>query len=108
MEFNEYQKRAEETAIYKPEYKVIYPVALLAEEAGEVSGEIAKMLRDNDGKMDSERRARLVKELGDALWAISAIASDLNVNLSTIAEMNIQKLEDRAKRGVIHGAGSDR
>lgn len=108
MEFNQYQQKAAETAIYDEKFKVIYPAMLLAEEAGEVSGKISKMLRDNNGEMTVEIREALKKELGDCLWAISALATDLNLNLGTIAGANIAKLTDRAERKVLQGEGDNR
>ena len=36
MDFNQYQQRANETAIYPEEYKLTYPTLGLAGEAGEV------------------------------------------------------------------------
>jgi NTP pyrophosphatase (non-canonical NTP hydrolase) len=108
MNFNEYQLEAEKTAIYDKEYRVIYPATLLSEEAGEVSGKIAKMLRDNKGEMTEEYRKALIKEMGDCLWALAALATDLNVNLGLVASLNIAKLKDRKEREVIQGEGDDR
>jgi len=42
------------------------------------------------------------------LWYVSAIATDLNVCLSTVAYINDKKLKDRAKRNQIGGSGDDR
>ena len=50
----------------------------------------------------------LAKELGDILWFISTIAFWYGISLSTIADMNIDKLESRQKRGVITGNGDNR
>ena len=46
MDFNAYQQRANNTAIYPEEYKLIYPTLGLAGEAGEVSEKIKKIVRD--------------------------------------------------------------
>ena len=48
------------------------------------------------------------KELGDVLWYISALARDLDIDLDTIAQLNLQKLKDRQERNKIQGSGDDR
>ena len=50
----------------------------------------------------------LVRELGDVLWYVANIASEINRNLSEIAEVNLQKLEDRKNRGKLQGSGDNR
>jgi NTP pyrophosphatase (non-canonical NTP hydrolase) len=49
-----------------------------------------------------------VKELGDVMWYISTISAYLGVNLSEVANKNIEKLESRLQRNKIHGAGDNR
>jgi len=51
---------------------------------------------------------KIEKELGDVLWYLSNIASDLGLSLSQIAKTNLDKLEDRKERDVIKGEGDDR
>jgi NTP pyrophosphatase (non-canonical NTP hydrolase) len=106
MEFNEYQKAALSTAIY-PE-GISYPALGLAGETGEVCEAIKKILRDKQGVVDPLDRIHILKELGDVLWYISAIAKEFDLTLDNIAEYNISKLLDRKKRGVLGGSGNDR
>ncbi len=40
------------------------------------------------------------------LWYVAAMARELGVPLSEVAEWNISKLSSRADRGVIGGSGS--
>lgn len=103
MNFEEYQRRARETAIYPRDRAIIYPALGLAGEAGEVAEKVKKWIRD--GVLDKDAVA---KELGDVLWYLAAIAGDLDVNLQDVAEKNIQKLADRAARGKIQGSGDNR
>lgn len=109
-DFDLYQLKAKETADYTlvGPGGIVYPVLLLAEEAGEMAGKLGKSIRDCRGLIDDERKAAMAKELGDCLWAISDIARMLNFKLSDIARMNLEKLESRRQRGVIHGSGDDR
>lgn len=41
----------------------------------------------------------VMEELGDVMWYIAAITSELGFDLSDIAEMNIRKLEKRYPSG---------
>ena len=103
MRFNEYQEEASKTAIYPEQYKIVYPTLGLAGEAGEVAEKVKKHIRDGVLNVDD-----LKKELGDVLWYLAAIASDLGLNLDEVAEANLQKLRSRQARGVISGNGDNR
>ena len=103
MTFNDYQKQASETAIYRSEHAVIYPALGLAGEAGEVANKVKKILRDN--KFD---RDQVAAEVGDCLWYIAAICRDLNVDMGELAQANLDKLNDRKERGTLQGNGDTR
>ena len=117
LNFNEYQKKAHETASYpcgtigKEAHAVnyLYPALGLAEEAGEVAGKYAKAIRDNNGVVfDHDRETAIIKELGDVLWFVAELATCLGVKLEDVAQKNLDKLASRKERGVIHGSGDDR
>ena len=105
MELNEYQARARETAIYG---RREYPYLGLCGEAGEVAEVYKKVLRDDNGIIGQNGRAKLVKELGDVLWYVANISEDLGFSLNHIAEENVRKLDSRAKREVLKGDGDER
>lgn len=109
-DFDAYQRRALETALF-PEIggeRCVYPALGLADEAGEVLGKIKKLYRDQDGEVTPEFRAQLKKELGDVFWYVAVLADAFDLRASAIAEANLQKLADRARRGVIRGSGDER
>ena len=109
MNFTEYQELAKSTAIYPKKYETIYPALGLCGEAGEVAEKIKKSIRDGlHNWPDEQFKEDLTKELGDVLWYISALASDLDISLNEIAESNLQKLASRKKRNVIGGSGDNR
>lgn len=108
MELNEYQKEAGKTAIYPESYKIIYPALGLAGETGEVCEKIKKAVRDDNGVFTEDKIREITKELGDVMWYIAAIAHDLNLDLETIAQGNLDKLRSRADRDKIHGNGDNR
>ncbi len=104
--FKEYQQKASLTAIY--EHKLIYPGLKIAGEAGEVAEKIGKSLRDNIPWDSPEFKKSIALELGDVLWYIAAICRDLEISMDAVAQMNIDKLSDRQKRGVLTGNGDTR
>ena len=109
MDFNEYQKKARSTAIYKAEHMIIYPALKLAGEAGEVAEKVGKVLRDNDGNFaNTETIESIEKELGDVLWYVANLSMDLGITLDEVAELNIKKLADRAERNKLQGSGDER
>ena len=48
------------------------------------------------------------KELGDVLWYISQISSELGLSLEDVAKSNLKKLFSRLRRGKIKGSGDNR
>lgn len=109
MDFNEYQKISRKTAIYPQKGKnFVYPVLGLVGESGEVAEKIKKILRDNKGIIKEEQKEEIKKELGDVLWYISQVATELDLPLNEIASFNIEKIQSRHKRKKIHGKGDNR
>ena len=109
MNFSDYQRRSRVTAQYPTiGHPVIYPVLGLANEAGEVAGKIKKVFRDKGGEISAETREALQAELGDVLWYISQVCTELEISLDDVAESNLAKLLDRQSRGKIRGDGDNR
>lgn len=109
MDFKEYQEKSRETAIYpKVGEGYVYPALGLGDEAGEVLGKIKKIFRDKNGILDDDTRMELKKELGDVLWYLAQLSTELDLQLDDIAKANIEKLQSRMERGTIHGDGDNR
>ena len=108
MTFNEYQQSTRKTAIYPQDMKVVYPTIGLAGETGEVAEKVKKTIRDKAGSFDADTTRELGKELGDVLWYIAAIASDLGLDLDDVAQANIDKIHSRQARNLLHGQGDNR
>lgn len=109
MTFDEYQQKSRKTALYPNSgSNFIYPTLGLAGEAGEVAEKIKKVLRDHDGVIDEVRKQEIAKELGDVLWYVAQIASELGLSLRDVASANIEKLYSRLERGKISGSGDSR
>ena len=108
MTFDEYQVEAQKTAIYPRHLKVVYPALGLAGETGEVCEKIKKVFRDHKGEFTPGKIEEIEKELGDVLWYLQAVASDLRIKLSKVAESNLAKLHSRQVRKKISGEGDNR
>jgi len=124
MQPNEYQEATERTELYsnaagefisytsydqaKNWLKLAYCTGKLNGEAGEAAEIVFKAFRGNLGQLDDEQRKALIKELGDVLWYVARIAALIDIDLETVMQINIDKLQDRKDRGVVHGYGDDR
>lgn len=80
----------------------------LAGEAGEVANKVKKVFRDDAGVVSPARLASIKDELGDVLWYVAAVASDLGVTLGDVAVGNLDKLLDRTARNTFAGSGDNR
>ena len=91
MKLSDYQTKARVTALYPDAgSNPYYPALGLGGEVGEVLNKVKKVMRDHDGQITNEFRDDLKKELGDVLWYVAALATELNLNLDEIAEANIE------------------
>ena len=128
MNFEEYQKRAGALAEYPDVYvfeegcnedgkesdhqynlsRYVYPALGLVGEAGEVAEKIKKIVRNNNGKYDEDKKNEIKKELGDVLWYIQQLCTEFGLSMDHVAWTNISKLEDRKERNVIKGEGDNR
>lgn len=106
--FQEYQEAVKPLAKYPhplmgEQSGIAYCALGLCGESGEYAEKVKKWIRD--GNFD-KRLAAL--ELGDVLWYVTCSAMELGLNLSDIAQMNIEKLQSRRDRGVLKGSGDER
>lgn len=99
MSFDEYQAATERTANRKDvdtDDKRFANFGMgLAGEAGETCDLLKKHLFHGQ-PLDREK---LIKEMGDVLWYLAALASTVKVPLSEVAERNIIKLKARYPEG---------
>ena len=104
-----YQEISGQTAIYPNKgSNMSYPTLGLCGEAGEIANKVKKIYRDHDGVLTDEYREILSAELGDVLWYVAAIASELGVSLGEVAMNNVDKLTDRMSRNKLGGDGDKR
>jgi NTP pyrophosphatase (non-canonical NTP hydrolase) len=119
LSFRDYQQLAVEAAIY-PEVSIedgdgqgqwvsyLYPSLGLCGEAGEVAEKIKKLIRDKSGIVEDSDRAAIKKELGDVLWYVAALCKEFDLDMSDVAQSNIDKLAARRANGTLGGSGDNR
>ena len=113
MQFNDYQNETRLTAHY-PEIgnTFIFPTLGLVGEAGEVAENIKKLMRDKAARtpadLSESDREEIVKELGDVLWYLAQLATELGVSLEAVANTNLTKIHSRAARGQSNGEVDNR
>ncbi|MEO1645822.1 MAG: nucleoside triphosphate pyrophosphohydrolase family protein [Chloroflexota bacterium] len=107
--YGSYQEQSRKTyGDIKTDNPIVYPTLGLVNEAGEFAGKIKKIFRDKDGEITDEDRTALKGELGDVLWYLTQICTNLDLTLEEVAEANLDKLFSRLERGVIKGEGDNR
>ena len=109
MDFQAYQEQSRATARYpNAGSNPIYPTLGLSGEAGEVADKVKKVIRDRGGNFSPDVIDALKLELGDVLWYVAQLATELGLDLDAIASSNLEKLASRAARNVIAGDGDHR
>lgn len=101
MDFNEYQLRAEQFAMFEER---MYPIASLMVESAELADLFIKpLLRGDAVGID---RASVISEAGDVLWNLAVLLKRENIHLEDVAVVNIEKLNRRLRNGTIQGKGN--
>lgn len=110
MTLDDYQQQALTTNIKTNDVQTDRSILALgvAGEAGEVADKWKKILCYQEGKFTDSDLEELAKELGDVMWYIAAFADSFGLKLDDIAEGNLAKLADRAKRNILKGEGDNR
>ena len=104
-----YQRASRKTwSLIHTDHPIVYPTLGLANEAGEVAGKIKKIFRDKGGVIGDADRDALKGELGDVLWYLAQICTELGLSLDEVAAANLEKLASRQERGTIQGDGDTR
>ncbi len=110
VDFKTYQAGAMKTAVYPNSGKGnwTYPALGLAGETGEICEKLKKAIRDDGGQVNAERKQALSKELGDVLWYVAALCTELGFDMDEVAANNLAKLAARKEANKIHGDGDNR
>ena len=107
--FAVYQQQSRKTwNEVRTDHNIVYPTLGLTNEAGEVAGKVKKIFRDRGGQISAADREALKYELGDVLWYLTQICTELDLTLAEVAEANLVKLFSRLERDAIRGDGDHR
>ena len=96
MDFDDYQRLAEETDQFpdrKKDAGLMIPLLGLSGEVGTLLAEFKKKIRDRGRYEGFPDRAR--EEIGDILWYLANVASRLDLRLSEVAAQNLLKIQER-------------
>jgi len=96
MNFKEYQtesRKTDQRPKVKTELQLVIPLLGLIGEIGSAASEHKKRIRD--GKSYTSFNPKLEEELGDILWYVSNLATDMKLDLNAIAEKNVKKTQER-------------
>jgi NTP pyrophosphatase (non-canonical NTP hydrolase) len=104
----EYNEFVSKTKFYPKHRKIEYPVLGICGEAGEVAEKVKKTIRDNNEVFDAERKAAILKELGDVLWYVVATAQDMGYDFEDVIHANMSKVTKRLETNTRQGEGDDR
>lgn len=103
---NQYQTEAANTHLpTSVDHSATYFVLGLVGEAGEFANKYKKIFRDHHGDISPEMRLALIYELGDILWYVAGLCTELEVPLAMAASINLDKLATRQDRNTIRGNG---
>lgn len=108
-DFAAYQRESRKTwSLIHTDHPIVYPTLGLVNEAGELAGKVKKIFRDRQGQISDDDRDALKYELGDVLWYLTQICTELDLTLEEVAQANLIKLFSRLERGTIGGEGDKR
>lgn len=108
-DFDNYQEECKKTAVYPNIGKnYTYPTIGLMGEAGEVANKVKKLIRDDESVITEEKRSDISHEIGDMMWYIAQLSTELNLKLSDVVKENLEKLAKRKEENKLHGSGDNR
>lgn len=99
-----YEKMVRATAVYPQaqiqfsDPAITYTVVALAGEVGELANVWKKHLRDPATPIPM---VRMMDELGDVLWYVTAMVFHLGITLDDLMQINAEKLHARAASGTL-------
>ena len=91
MEVNDYQNEIRKYVNYPLELGPFTVILDLQSDIGKLSNKLNKVLVDNHGEFTKENKFKTAISLGDILFNITNIATDLGYTLNDIISINLMK-----------------
>lgn len=109
MTINEYQKEAARTMNDRVPDLTAEDLAMLNYALGlnGEAGEVAEIVKKSVFHGRDYLLGGLDKELGDVLWYVAAICTTAGIDMATVLERNVRKLQARYPNGFTHGVASN-
>lgn len=102
---DEYQKQVKDACSIigcynslSPKEKVMLHALGLAGESGEACEEVKKYVWYNNRDY-TDTRKKVLAELGDVMWHVANLSSEMNITLAEILEYSSNKTKERAEKG---------
>lgn len=73
-----------------------------------IAGIIKKSQRDENGKLENDKRENLKFHLNFVLTFVYNVANQIGFTIEDVCDMNIKKINDRIERGTLSGSGDNR
>ena len=91
MEINDYQSEIQKYAEYPKEIGPFTVILTLQNDVGKLSEKLNNVLVNNHGKFERQDKIKTAISLGDILFDIASIASDLGYTMNDIISLNLVK-----------------
>ncbi len=102
MKANDYQKLSSRTVIDKPDFNITDKEVMLSWWAigltGE-AGEVADLIKKGVYHQQGLDRLKIKKELGDVLWYVAAMCTEMGFTMEEVMQHNVDKLKARFPEG---------
>ena len=76
----------------KNNFDIKYMALGLGGEVGELLNEIKKLERDDNNIITTQRKEKILLEMGDILWYLQGLGRRFNISIETMLNSNIDKL----------------
>ena len=98
MDINEYQTKIQEYKNYPEEIGHYSTILSLTKNIGRLSEKLNDVLINDQGNFDQRKSLNAIITLGDILFDITQMTSDLKYNMSDVISINLMK-HDKEKEG---------
>ena len=96
MDINDYQKNVREYIDYPKEIGPYSVILSLVKNMGKLSEKLNDVLINNHGSFDDKKRMNTIITLGDIIFDVTNMASDLDYTMNDVLSINLMKYQNTA------------